>query len=154
WVTGRAYVDRKPLHVHDLTQHPDEFPAGYAMAERQGHRTLLAVPLMREDKAIGALVIRRREVRPFNEKQIDLVVLFADQAAIATENARLFEELQSRNHELTEALEQQTATGTILRAIAASPTDVQPVLNTVAESAARLCEAFDAIVLLKVGDVL
>ena len=141
WVTGRAYVDRKPVHVHDLMQRGDEFPAGHAMAERLGHRTILAVPLLREDKAIGSLVIRRREVRPFSEKQIELVVLLADQAAIAIENTRLFEELETRNRELTEALEQQTATGTILRAIAASPTDVRPVLNAVVESAARLCGA-------------
>jgi GAF domain-containing protein/anti-sigma regulatory factor (Ser/Thr protein kinase) len=154
WVTGRAFIDRKPVHVHDVMQAKKEFPASYAIGERIGFRTLLAVPLLREDKAIGALVMRRREVRPFTQNQIDLVVLFADQAAIAIENTRLFEEVQTRNRELTEALEQQTATGTILRAIAASPTDVQPVLNTVAESAARLCEAFDAVVLLKVGDVL
>ncbi|MFZ5674865.1 MAG: GAF domain-containing protein [Pseudomonadota bacterium] len=154
WVTGRAYVDRKPVHVHDLSQEEAEFPAGHAMAMRLGHRTIFAVPLLREDKAIGALVIRRREVRPFSRKQIDLLILFADQAAIAIENARLFEELQGRNRELTEAMEREMATGAILRAIAASPTDVGPVLDTVAESAARLCDARDAAIVLAEGDAL
>lgn len=154
WVTGRAYIDRKPVHVHDLMQEKNEYPAAHAMAERVGYRTNLAVPLLREDKAIGVIGMRRQEVRPFSQKQIDLLVLFADQAAIAIENARLFEELQTRNRELTETLEQQTATGTILRAIAASPTDVGPVLNTVAESAARLCEANDVVILLADGTML
>ncbi len=148
WATGRACVDRKPVHVHDIMAEKDEFPVGHAMAQRAGGRTILAVPLLREDKAIGVISIRRRETQPFSQKQIDLLVLFADQAVIAIENARLFDDLQTRNRELTEALEQQTATGAILRAIAASPTDVTPVLNAVAESAARLCEAYDAVILL------
>ena len=154
WVTGRAYLDQKPVHVHDIMQEKDEFPSSHAVAERLGFHTILTVPMLRENKAIGAVFIRRHEVRPFSQKQIDLLVLFADQAAIAIENARLFEELQARNRELTEALEQQTATGTILRAIAASPADVRPVLNTVAESAAKLCDAHDAAILLPDGDAL
>ncbi len=154
WVTGRAYVDREPVHVHDLMQEEKQFPAAHALAERVGYRTNLAVPLLREDKAIGVIGLRRQEVRPFSQKQIDLLVLFADQAAIAIENTRLFEEVQIRNRELTEALEQQTATGAILRAIAASPTDVEPVLNAVAESAARLCEAYDVVILLEEGNML
>lgn len=154
WVTGRAYTDRKPIHVHDILAESDEFPTGRALAERGGWRTLLAVPLLRQDKAIGVIAIRRLEVRPFSQKQIDLVVLFADQAAIAIENVRLFEELQARNRELTEAMEREMATGTILRAIAASPTDVGPVLNSVAENAARLCEAYDAAILLAEDDAL
>jgi GAF domain-containing protein len=154
WVTGRAYVDRMPIHVHDLLQEEAEFPLGRDTAKRHGYRTMLAVPLMREDKAIGVLILRRREVRPFSQKQIDLLVLFAHQAAIAIENTRLFKELQTRNRELTETLEQQTATGTILRAIAASPADLRPVLKIVAESAARLCDAYDAAILLDEGDAL
>jgi GAF domain-containing protein len=148
FVTGRAYVDRKPIHVHDLLEEGNEYPVGQAMAKRYGHRTMLAVPLLCENGAIGTLIIRRLEVRPFTQKQVDLVVLFADQAAIAIENTRLFSELETRNRELTEALEQQTATGAILRAIAASPNDVRPVLSAVAQSAAKLCEAYDAAILL------
>ena len=153
-VTGRALLDRIPIHVHDLLDAADEFPEGYASAVRLGHRTIVAVPLLREAEAIGAIVLRRLEVNPFSQKQIDLLTTFADQAVIAIENVRLFDEVQKRNRELSEALEQQTATSTILRAIAASPNDIQPVLNAVAESAARLCEAYDAAILLPDGESL
>src|SRR4029450_1508893 len=100
-------------------------------------RTILATPLLREGVAIGAIVIRRTEVLPFTDKQIALLKTFADQAVIAIENVRLFQELK-------EALEQQTATSEILGVIASSPNDLRPVLNVVAENAARLCNALDA----------
>ena len=153
WVTGRAFLDCRPIQVEDL-QAAEEFPAGRDLARRQGHRTTLAVPLLRKNEAIGVLTVRRLEVQPFSQKQIDLLATFADQAVIAIENVRLFEEAQTQNRRLSESLERQTATSAILRAIASSPTDIQPVLDVVAESAARLCEAFDSVIFLSDGSTL
>ncbi len=145
-VTGRTIVDRQPIHVHDLASESDEeFPLGKIYQKRGGHRTNLGIPLLREGVPIGVIAIRRMEVRPFSDKQITLLKTFADQAVIAIENVRLFQEL-------TESLEQQTATSEILGVIASSPTDIQPVLNTVAINAARLCEATDAQIRLVEGD--
>jgi hypothetical protein len=98
--------------------------------------------------------LRRTEVRPFTEKQIKLLETFAAQAVIAIENVRLFKEYQERNHDLTELLEQQTATSEVLRVIASSPNDLTPVMEIVAKNAARLCEASSAQVFRKDGDVL
>jgi GAF domain-containing protein len=143
-IPGRTVIDRRTLHIHDLAAEPeDELPASFARS--LGVRTVLATPLMREGVPIGAILIRRLEVRPFSEKQIKLLETFADQAVIAIENVRLFQEL-------SEALEQQTATSEILGVIASSPTDIQPVLKTVAANAARLCEATDAQIRLVEGD--
>ena len=106
---------------------------------RSGSRTVLLVPLRQQGELIGTLSARRTEVRPFTPAQIKLLETFADQAVIAIENVRLFNELK-------ESLEQQTATSEILGVIASSPTDIQPVLDVVAENAARLCEATDAVI--------
>src|SRR5262249_46898236 len=129
------------LHIPDVRAQND-FPA---VGSGSGSRTFLLVPLRQQGDLIGALVARRMEVRPFTAVQIKLLETFADQAVIAIENVRLFNELK-------EALEQQTATSEILGVIASSPTDIQPVLDAVAESAARLCGASDANIRLREGD--
>ncbi len=142
WVTGRAVVDRTTIHVEDLAHASEtEFPQGRAMQERFGHRTTLATPLLREGVALGALLIRRMEVQPFSDKQIKLLETFADQAVIAIENVRLFKELEAKNEDLGESLDQQTATGEILRVISSAQTDVQPVFEAIAANALRLCDA-------------
>jgi signal transduction histidine kinase len=154
-VVGRAVMERKTIHVHDLAaESDDEFPVTKEFQRRFGHRTILTTPLMREGMPLGAIWMRRTEVRPFTDKQIKLLETFADQAVIAIENARLFRELQQRNRDLTEALEQQTATAEILRTISSSPTDLRPVLDTVARAAARFCGAQNSAIARLDGDVL
>ncbi len=143
-IPGRAIIDRQTIHIHDLASvSEDDLRARFARSH--GIRTAVATPLVREGVSIGAILIRRTEVRPFTPAQIKLLETFADQAVIAIENVRLFRELE-------EALEQQTATSEILGVIASSPTDIQPVLNTIAETAARVCGSDDAAIRLLEGD--
>src|SRR5262249_29125511 len=154
---GRAVLDRKIIHIPDpveviATEYPDVVEVGRRMGARDF--TVLAVPLMREDVVIGVIHFRRPERRPFTDKQIALVKIFADQAVIAIENVRLFKELQERNTELREALEHQTATSEVLGIISRSPTDVQPVLDAIVESAARVCGIDDVVLRLCEGDAL
>ena len=104
-------------------------------------RLPFSVPMLKEGCLIGTIIVHRREVRAFTQKQIDLISTFADQAVIAIENVRLFKELQARNAEVTEALEQQTATAEILKVISSSPTDTQPVFEAIIDNALRLCDA-------------
>ncbi len=138
-VVGRTALEGRTLHLPDVLQDPE-----YTWSEAQakgGFRTVLGVPLLRGGAVIGVLILYRNVVRPFKEKEIELVTTFADQAVIAIENVRLFDEVQARTKELTEALERQTATGEVLGVISRSPTDLQPVLDTIVATAARLCQA-------------
>jgi GAF domain-containing protein len=148
-VVGRAVMERKTIHIHDLAaESAEEFPIAKEFQRRHGHRTVLTTPLMREGMPLGAIWMRRTEVRPFTDKQIKLLETFADQAVIAIENARLFTELQEKNQAVTlahaqvsESLEQQTATAEILSVISGSPTDIRPVFDAVLNRALTLCEA-------------
>jgi signal transduction histidine kinase len=153
WVTGRAILEARTIHVPDLSS-SDEFPGGRDRALRYGHRATLAVPMVREGLAIGAILVRRREARPFTNKQIDLVTNFADQAVIAIENTRLLKELQERTDDLSESLQQQTATADVLKVISRSAFDLKSVLTTLTESAKALCGASQGIINLRDGDVM
>src|SRR5262245_51629609 len=140
-IGGCAVIDRRTIHVADMLAEADEYPESRQRALQLGVRTVLAVPLVHAGKAIGVIAIRRAEVRPFTERQIELVNTFADQAVIAIENTRLFEEVQARTRELTESLEQQTATSEVLGVISSSPGELEPVFQTMLENAVRICDA-------------
>jgi signal transduction histidine kinase/putative methionine-R-sulfoxide reductase with GAF domain/HAMP domain-containing protein len=135
--SSRAILDRAVVHVPDVLEDPD-----YAVPVALGiqNRSTLAVPMLRDGNPIGTISVGRLEPRPFTEKQIALLQTFADQAVIAVATVHLFKELETRNRDLTEALEQQTATSEILRVISSSPTDVQPVFDAIVRSAVRLCD--------------
>src|SRR5262245_54884212 len=150
---GRTVIDRQTIHIHDLVAAPEhEFPTSKALARRFGLRTVLATPLLREGVATGGILIRRTEVRPFSDSQIKLLETFADQAVIAIENVRLFDEVQARTRELSEALEQQTATAEVLQVISSSPGELEPVFQAMLENAVRICGAKFGNLLLREGD--
>jgi signal transduction histidine kinase len=134
------------FHIADITRNPAATEGMKTLARHGGYESMVWVPLMRGDEGLGLLGVTRATPRPFDENQIAVLRNFADQAVIAIENVRLFGELQARNAELAESLDQQTTTADILRIISTSPTDLQPVLDTVVESAARLCGSYDAMI--------
>jgi GAF domain-containing protein len=153
-VTGRAVVDRTVIHLEDLaTASEEEFPVGRELQRQLGHHTALSVPLMREDRAIGAIALWRMEVRRFTDEQVALLKTFADQAAVAIENVRLFDEEKTRTRELAESLQQQTATADVLKVISRSAFDLHMVLETLTESACKLCEAETSTMWRPDGDV-
>src|SRR5262249_15924226 len=151
-VTGLCVLERRPVHVADLQAEKETYPEGSAIAREFGHRTTLAVPLLREGAPLGAMALRRAKVEPFTHKQIELVTTFADQAVIAIENARLFEEVQARTRELAESLEQQTSTSNVLSVISRSPGDLEPVFAVVLQNAVRICDAKFGTLSLYDGD--
>ena len=138
-IAGRVLLEGNVVHVHDVRSDPEYIMT--ALAEMVGVRTLLGVPLLREGTPIGMFLVMRRTVRPFTERQIELLSTFADQAVIAIENARLFEAEQQRTRELSEALEQQTATSEVLQVISSAPGDLESVFATMLEKAVRICDA-------------
>jgi signal transduction histidine kinase len=140
-VLGRSILDKQSVHIADLQTQAHEFPVTRENARRLGFRTGLFVPLMREGAAIGVIALRRAEARLFTERQVALLQTFADQAVIAIENTRLLNELRQRTDDLSEALEQQTATSDVLQIISSSPGDLEPVFQAMLTNATRICEA-------------
>jgi GAF domain-containing protein len=149
-VTGRAIVTRAVAHIADITRDPEYDVT--ALQHGRFIRTVLSVPMLHNGQPVGAITVTRREAQPFSASQITLLQTFADQAVIAIENVRLFKELQEKNRALTQALDQQTATSEILRVIARSPTDVQPVFDTIVRRSLSLCDATLSGVGLVKGD--
>jgi two-component system, NtrC family, sensor kinase len=148
--SGRALLEGRVVHIPDVRADPEyTFVEGQKLGD---FRTVLSVPMLREGIAIGVLALTRSEVRPFSEKQIELVTTFADQAAIAIENVRLFDEVQARTHDLTESLQQQTATADVLKVISSSPGELEPVFQAMLENAVRICDAKFGNLWLREGD--
>ena len=150
--TGRVALEGRPVHIHDVLADPE-----YSVTEYQrtfGYRTVLCVPLLREGTTIGVFALTRDVVEPFSDRQIELATTFADQAVIAIENVRLFDEVRRRTEDLTKSLQQQTATAEVLQVISRSRFDLQPVFETVAESSVRLCGADRAFIFRFDGELL
>jgi PAS domain S-box-containing protein len=148
---GRVAVERRVVHIPDVMQDPDyTYREGQKLA---GHRTMLGIPLLREDTLVGIFVVTRTRVEPFTDKEIELASTFADQAVIAIENARLFEELRDRQTELARSVDELTATGDVLKIISRSPVDLERVLDTLVETVTRLCRADQANMVLRRGDI-
>jgi GAF domain-containing protein len=139
--SGRSVCDMRTVSVDDMQNAGDEFTLGREVARKGGRGSLVAVPLIHEGRALGTIVVSRTEVRPFERKHIELLTRFAAQAVIAIENARLLDELRQRTADLSESLQQQTATADVLRIISSSPGELKPVFQAILENATRICDA-------------
>jgi GAF domain-containing protein len=140
-VIGRAMLESRLIHLLDAQAESEEFPEGSAIARRTGYRTIIAVPLMHQGYAIGTIAVRRGEARLFSDKEVELLSNFAAEAVIAIENARVLTELRQRTADLSESLEQQTATFEVLKVISSSPGKLEPVFRAILENATRICGA-------------
>src|SRR6516162_11069223 len=134
-VSGRSVCEMRAVSIDDLQNDGDDLPRGRKIARKDGHRSITAVPLIQEGRALGTIVVRRTEIRPFEQKHIALLTNFAAQAVIAIENARLLNELRRRTTDLSESLEQQTATSEVLRVISSSQGELEPVFQATLEKA-------------------
>src|SRR5262249_50617926 len=149
-VVGRTALEGRVVHIADVLA-----DAEYTYFENQkiaGYRTALGAPLLREGNVLGVIFVGRTVVQPFTEKQIALVATFGDQAVIAIENVRLFDEVQARTRDLTEALEEQTANSEVLHVISSSSGELQPVFDAMLANATRICEAKFGTLYLRDGD--
>jgi GAF domain-containing protein/signal transduction histidine kinase len=146
--TVRAILTRDIVHIHDPATDPD-----FTQASLVRFGTILSIPMLRDGNPLGAITVTRNQIEPFTQQQIDLLKTFADQAVIAIENVRLFTELRERTRDLQESLEYQTATSDVLKVISRSTFDLQPVLDTLIETAARLCNSDGGGLTVKDGDV-
>ena len=141
--------ERSVVHLADIEHNPAATPVQIETARLGRYRTRLMVPMLRGDRGLGMIAVTRQEPTLFTDQQVALLQTFADQAVIAIENVRLFTELHASNRNLTEALDQQTATAEILKVISGTPTDTQPVFDTIVRNAGRVCDAVDAVLSLR-----
>src|SRR5262249_24717251 len=156
---GRALATKRAVQIGDVQDEPGYANAplgttGAQLAKLAGARTVLVVPMVKENELVGAIVIYRQQVRPFTDKQIELVSNFAAQAVIAIENTRLLNELRQRTEDLSASLDQQMGMSEVLRVISSSPTDLAPVFDTILTNATRLCEGNFALLCRYDGDAL
>src|SRR5712671_1631420 len=150
-VVGRVALEQKTVHLPDCLSDPEYAVLEYQRAGK--YRTTLGVPLQQDGAAVGVIALFRSVVKPFTDKQIELVTTFANQAVIAIQNARLFEEINTRTRDLAESLEQQTATSEVLQVISSTPGDLEPVFQSLLENATRVCGAKFGTMHLLEGDI-